>query len=87
MISRVADRFDVLERIGSGGMGDVLSGIIAALLMQFSANNLQERYEAARLAVYIHGLSADIIAKSNGKIGMLASDLFPVLQHIINNKL
>ena len=65
--------------MASGGMGDVLSGIIAALMMQLS-----NTIDAVRLAVYLHGHSADIIAKRKGKIGMLASDLFPEIQQLIN---
>lgn len=65
--------------MASGGMGDVLSGIIAALMMQLSNTK-----DAVRLAVYLHGHSADIIAKRKGKIGMLASDLFPEIQQLIN---
>jgi len=79
--------------MASGGMGDVLSGIIAALLIQ---ENLPEqrdeqlaRTDLARitaLAVYIHGKAADIIAQKHGKIGMLASDLLPIIWQLINNK-
>jgi NAD(P)H-hydrate epimerase len=67
--------------MASGGMGDVLSGIIAALLMQLSDQPL-----AVRLAVYIHGRAADIIAQHTGQIGMLASDLIPVVQRLMNDK-
>ena len=65
--------------MASGGMGDVLSGIIAALLMQVNTP-----LDAARLAVYIHGQSADNIAEKNGKIGMLAGDLFSEIQLLVN---
>lgn len=65
--------------MASGGMGDVLSGIIAALMMQLS-----DTTAAACLAVYLHGCAADIIAERKGKIGMLASDLFPEIQQLIN---
>ncbi|OKY26836.1 bifunctional ADP-dependent NAD(P)H-hydrate dehydratase/NAD(P)H-hydrate epimerase [Thalassotalea sp. PP2-459] len=65
--------------MASGGMGDVLSGIIAALLMQLS-----DPMEATRLAVYLHGKAADDIAKKQGKIGMLASDLFLPIQQLLN---
>jgi NAD(P)H-hydrate repair Nnr-like enzyme with NAD(P)H-hydrate dehydratase domain len=61
--------------MASGGMGDLLSGIIAALLIQ---ENLPEqrdeqlaRTDLARisaLAVYIHGKAADIIAQKHGKL-------------------
>ena len=67
--------------MASGGMGDVLSGIIAALVMQ-SDNILY----ATCLAVYIHGAAADIIANNNGQRGLLASDLFVPLQQLLNGK-
>lgn len=65
--------------MASGGMGDVLSGIIAAMLIQ-----LPDSLAAVRFAVYIHGRAADIIAHKNGQRGMLASDLFPEIQRLVN---
>jgi NAD(P)H-hydrate epimerase len=65
--------------MASGGMGDVLSGIIAALLMQ-----MPDPFSAVRLAVYLHGLAADNVALQNGERGMLASDLFPILHKLVN---
>jgi len=65
--------------MASGGMGDVLSGIIAALILQ-----LDNLFDAVKLGVYIHGYSADVIAKNQGQRGMLASDLFLPLQHSVN---
>jgi NAD(P)H-hydrate epimerase len=67
--------------MASGGMGDVLSGIISALVMQ-SDNN----FYSTCLAAYIHGASADIIANKNGQRGLLASDLFIPLQQLLNGK-
>ncbi|QOL26529.1 NAD(P)H-hydrate dehydratase [Thalassotalea sp. LPB0316] len=63
--------------MATGGMGDVLSGVIGALAMQTN-----ELIDAARLAVYLHGKAGDNIAAKQGHIGLLASDLllqFPVL--------
>ncbi|MGJ8693233.1 MAG: NAD(P)H-hydrate dehydratase [Thalassotalea sp.] len=60
--------------MASGGMGDVLSGIIAALLMQFD-----DKLSAVRLAVYIHGFIADGIVSEQGPIGLLASDIIAQL--------
>jgi len=60
-------------------MGDVLSGIIGGLILQTA-----DLYQAARLGVYIHGRAADIIAKKQGQIGILASDLYPEIQRLIN---
>jgi len=68
--------------MASGGMGDVLSGIISALVLQSDSI-----FYATCLAAYIHGASADIIASSNGQRGLLASDLFVPLQQLFNDKL
>lgn len=65
--------------MASGGMGDVLSGIITALMMQ--SDNI---FYATCLAAYIHGAAADIIANNNGQRGLLASDLFIPLQQLLN---
>jgi len=80
--------------MASGGMGDVLSGIVAAMVIQKKVvkgiSQQQKRIEYARLtalAVYIHGKAADFIAQKHGKIGMLASDLLPVIQQLINKKI
>lgn len=60
--------------MATGGMGDVLTGLIAALLAQgLSA------YDAARLGVYCHGLAADICAKRIGPVGYLARDVAETL--------
>jgi NAD(P)H-hydrate epimerase len=60
--------------MATGGMGDVLTGLIAALLGQ-SMN----AYDAARLGVYCHGLAADMCAKRIGPIGYLARDVAETL--------
>lgn len=65
--------------MASGGMGDVLTGIIAALLAQGLA-----RLEAARLGVWLHATAADDAARENGEIGLLASDLLPLVRTRLN---
>lgn len=60
--------------MASGGMGDVLSGIIAALLMQ-----MNDKLAAVRLATFIHGFIADELVEKQGPIGLLASD---IINHI-----
>ena len=65
--------------MASGGMGDVLAGVVAALTLQ-----AQDYFEACCLAVYIHGAAGDIIANKYGQRGMLASDLFLPLQKLVN---
>ena len=56
--------------MASGGMGDVLAGILAALLAQRLSPE-----QAMTLGVYLHGLIADQIAAERGMIGMIASDI------------
>jgi len=65
--------------MASGGMGDVLSGVIAGLLAQ--GLSLQD---AAQQGVYIHGLAADLAAEKGGERGLLASDLMPYLRLLVN---
>ena len=65
--------------MATGGMGDVLSGIVAALILQ-----TENYFVATCLAVYIHGAAGDIIADKQGQCGMLASDLFVPLQRLVN---
>ena len=60
--------------MATGGTGDVLTGVIAALLAQ----NLSP-FEAAQIGVFIHGLAGDIARDQNGEIGMIAGDLIDAL--------
>ncbi|MCL1078476.1 NAD(P)H-hydrate dehydratase [Parashewanella spongiae] len=64
--------------LASGGCGDVLSGIIAALIAQGV-----DLASAAKMGVVVHGYAADI-AVSKGERGMVASDLMTPIRHIIN---
>ncbi len=65
--------------MASGGMGDVLSGVIAGLLAQ--GLSLQD---AAQQGVYNHGLAADLAVEKEGERGLLASDLMPYLRQLVN---
>ena len=56
--------------MASGGMGDVLAGILVALLGQGLAPE-----NAMQLGVYLHGFVGDAVAKAKGEIGLIASDL------------
>jgi NAD(P)H-hydrate epimerase len=61
--------------MASGGMGDVLAGVIAGLLAQgFSLQN------AAQQGVFGHGSAADRAVQKGGERGLLASDLMPYLR-------
>lgn len=60
--------------MASAGVGDVLTGMIAAFLGQ-KLNPL----EAAILGVYIHGLAGDIAAKRIGEHSLIASDIIDMI--------
>ena len=65
--------------MASGGMGDVLGGVIAALLAQHLPAD-----EAAVAGVCAHGEAADRAAAEHGERGLLASDLYPRLRRLLN---
>lgn len=65
--------------MATGGMGDILSGMIAALLAQGLPP-----YEAAQMAVVLHGRAADKLAAEHGLRGLLATDLLPELPTLLN---
>ncbi len=56
--------------LGTGGTGDVLAGLVGALLAQGV-----EAFSAARLGVFLHGLAGDRVAGRIGDAGLLASEL------------
>lgn len=56
--------------MATAGSGDVLTGIIASLLGQGI-----EPFPAAKLGVYIHGLSGDLAAKEKGQISLMATNI------------
>ena len=61
--------------MATAGSGDVLTGIITALLAQ--------KYDpivAAMLGVYCHGHAGDIAAKEKGEVGLIASDIIDHLK-------
>jgi len=60
--------------MGTGGSGDVLTGLIAALLGQGL-----EPFEAAQLGVHLHGLAGDRAADELGQRSMIASDMVEYL--------
>jgi NAD(P)H-hydrate epimerase len=58
------------EGMAKGGSGDVLTGVLTALLAKgYSA------YEAAIIGVFIHGKAGDLAAEELGKISMNAQDI------------
>jgi NAD(P)H-hydrate epimerase len=62
------------------GMGDVLTGVVAALLAQGAT-----AWEAACLGVGLHARAGDVAAEA-GERGLLASDLFGPLRRLGNGQ-
>ena len=56
--------------MATGGSGDVLTGIILALLAQG-----YEGVDAARMAVYMHGLAGDLAVSDLGETALVAGDI------------
>jgi len=67
--------------MASGGMGDVLSGVIAGLVAQGLSN-----VDALRCGVCVHGEAADLAAAAGGERGLLASDLLPYIRRLANDR-
>jgi hydroxyethylthiazole kinase-like uncharacterized protein yjeF len=64
--------------MASGGMGDVLTGIIAGFIAQGHSPEL-----AAHAGVYLHGAAADSLVKNKGPFGYLATDVMNTLPEVI----
>ena len=60
--------------MSTGGMGDVLAGVVGALLGQGL-----EPFAAAALAVFAHGAAADRVAARRGEVGLIARDVLEEL--------
>ncbi len=72
-----------INRTGNPGMatagsGDVLTGMIGAFLGQ-GLNN----FEAAKYAVYLHGLAGDLAVKEKTQISLIASDIIDKIPNAI----
>ena len=62
--------------MASGGTGDVLTGVLTALLGQGLSP-----WQACQLGVFVHGLAGDLVAADKGEIGMQAGDLVEALPY------
>ncbi len=77
-----SDGIDIINSgnpgMASGGMGDLLTGVIAALIGQGMALPA-----AARLAVWVHGEAGNRAAR-DGQRGLLATDLLPHIRALVD---
>jgi NAD(P)H-hydrate epimerase len=63
--------------MGTGGTGDVLSGVVGALLARHGA------WLAATAGVFVHGRAGDRAAESLGEEGLLAGDLAEAIPGVL----
>ncbi len=66
--------------MATGGVGDVLTGMIASLL-----GRGMDAFDAASLAAYLHGLAGDLAVGETGRESLLASDLLAYLPEAFLN--
>ena len=67
--------------MASAGMGDVLTGIIAALMAQGA-----DARSALLAGVYLHGAAADALVRDGaGPVGLTAGELIDTARHLLNN--
>jgi NAD(P)H-hydrate epimerase len=58
--------------LAKGGSGDVLTGLLGALIAQFGTDDL---LRIVALGVYLHGRAADLLAEQSDASGMLAGEV------------
>jgi len=64
--------------MGSGGTGDVLTGMIGGFLAQG-----HDPVDSLCLGVFVHGMAGDLAAERNGQRGLLASDLLAEMGRVL----
>ena len=64
--------------MATAGSGDVLTGMIAAFLGQ-----KLNAFEAAKYAVYLHGLAGDLAAREKTQLSLIASDIIDYIPKAI----
>ena len=65
--------------MATGGSGDVLGGIIAAIMARSETES-----DAAIIGVYVHGLAGDMASYEMGKDSMVASDIVRYIPDALN---
>jgi NAD(P)H-hydrate epimerase len=66
--------------MGTGGTGDILTGLTSGLLAQFP----KQPDEAVAAAVYLHGLAGQIGARALGEKSLIATDILKYLPDAID---
>jgi ADP-dependent NAD(P)H-hydrate dehydratase / NAD(P)H-hydrate epimerase len=61
--------------MSTGGTGDILTGMVAAMIAQAHPKNLNDALPAVCAAVHLHGLAGDVMRESVGEHSLVATDL------------
>jgi NAD(P)H-hydrate epimerase len=67
--------------MATGGTGDVLTGLLAALIAQGMS-----AFDAACLAVFVHGRAGDNAAQKVGEVSLIASDLLDAIPQALKER-
>ena len=73
--------------MSTGGTGDILTGMTAAMLAQAHAKNLDEALLAVCSAVHLHGLAGDVMRDRVGEHSLVATDLMQGLPQAFHRAL
>ena len=81
-VTAVSDGMTYVNLSGNNGMatagsGDVLSGVVGGLLVQW-----RDTKKAAAYGAFIHGLAGDMVFDNTGSYGMIASDIIDGLDKV-----
>jgi NAD(P)H-hydrate epimerase len=76
---RISEDPHEVPALASGGTGDVLGGVIVALLAQGL-----DPFAAAVTGVYVHAEAGQAVSETSGDSGLLASDLLPELPRVMS---
>src|SRR3972149_939675 len=66
--------------MATAGTGDVLAGMIGGFIAQGYTP-----LDASNMAVYVHGMAGDEVAKKKGQVGMVAGDMLNILPQVMNS--
>ena len=65
--------------MATGGAGDVLTGVTAAWIGQIAP-----AADACKVAVYLHGLAADLAVGEHGEVALTATDIAAALGNAVS---